>query len=47
MYIELSFEKLRRICNTQLLGCKTTEELSPLEEIIGQERAVKAIKFGC
>jgi lon-related putative ATP-dependent protease len=28
------------------LQCETTEEITPLEEIIGQERAVKALKFG-
>ena len=28
------------------MHCKTTEELSPLEEIVGQERAIRAIKFG-
>ncbi|MDH5418792.1 MAG: AAA family ATPase [Candidatus Bathyarchaeota archaeon] len=28
------------------MRCATTEELSPLEEIIGQERAVKALRFG-
>ncbi|MCK4634029.1 AAA family ATPase, partial [Candidatus Bathyarchaeota archaeon] len=26
--------------------CATTEELTPLKEIIGQERATKALKFG-
>jgi lon-related putative ATP-dependent protease len=29
-----------------LMHCETTEELSPLEVIIGQERAVKALRFG-
>jgi len=28
------------------MPCETTKELSPLEQIIGQERAVKALKFG-
>jgi lon-related putative ATP-dependent protease len=28
------------------MRCETTEEISPLEEIIGQKRAVKALKFG-
>jgi lon-related putative ATP-dependent protease len=28
------------------MSCKTTKELAPLEEIIGQERAVRALKFG-
>ena len=46
MHEELSFEKLRRACDPALMRCETTEELEPLEEIIGQERAVKALKFG-
>jgi lon-related putative ATP-dependent protease len=28
------------------MRCKTTQELAPLREIIGQERAVRALKFG-
>jgi lon-related putative ATP-dependent protease len=28
------------------MGCETTEELSQLEFIVGQERAVRALKFG-
>jgi len=43
---ELHFEKLRRECDPELMRCETTEELSPLEEIIGQGRAVKALRFG-
>lgn len=46
MPTELSFEKLRRQCDPKLMHCETTEEISPLEEIIGQKRAVKALKFG-
>ena len=43
---ELSFENLRRVCDPHILHCETTEDVLPLEEIIGQERAVKALKFG-
>ncbi len=43
---ELPVGKLRRICDPQSLGCETTEEIEPLETIIGQERAVKALEFG-
>ncbi|MDH5795907.1 MAG: AAA family ATPase, partial [Candidatus Bathyarchaeota archaeon] len=46
MPTELSFERLRRQCDPKLMHCETTEEISPLEEIIGQKRAVKALKFG-
>ncbi|MFQ5811659.1 MAG: AAA family ATPase [Anaerolineae bacterium] len=43
---ELPVDKLRRICDPQMLGCETTEEVEPLETIIGQERAVRALEFG-
>ncbi|MBU7047118.1 MAG: AAA family ATPase, partial [Theionarchaea archaeon] len=43
---ELSFESLRRVCDPQTIRCETTEDVLPLEGIIGQERAVKALKFG-
>ncbi len=43
---EISSDKLRKECDPKLMPCETTKELSPLEQIIGQERAVKALKFG-
>ena len=43
---ELSFERVRKECPPRLMRCKTSEEISPLKEIIGQERAVKALGFG-
>jgi lon-related putative ATP-dependent protease len=43
---ELSAEKIRRECTSNLMRCETTQELTPLKEIIGQERAVRALKFG-
>ncbi len=43
---ELPFEKLRRRVDPTAMGCETTRELTPLEGIIGQERAVRALKFG-
>ena len=46
MVSELSLSQLRRICNPDLLHCQSTSELTPLQEIIGQERAVRALKFG-
>jgi lon-related putative ATP-dependent protease len=46
MVNELPIEKLRRTCDPNSLQCKTTEEMAPLQEIIGQERAVRALKFG-
>jgi lon-related putative ATP-dependent protease len=46
MVDELSAEKLRRECAHDIMRCETTQELAPLQEIIGQERAVRALKFG-
>ena len=46
MVEELPVAKLRRVCDPQMLGCDTTEEMEPLETIVGQERAVRALEFG-
>jgi len=46
MVNELSPSQLRRICNPDFIHCQSTSELTPLQEIIGQERAVRALKFG-
>lgn len=43
---ELPPEKLRRTCDPNFMHCESTQDLNPLREIIGQERAVKALKFG-
>ena len=43
---EVPAEKLCLICNPDEFKFKTTKELVQWDEIIGQERAVKAIKFG-
>ncbi len=46
MVDELSAEKIRRECTSDIMPCETTKGLAPLHEIIGQERAVRALKFG-
>jgi lon-related putative ATP-dependent protease len=46
MVNELAAEKLRMKCDPNFIRCETTQELVPLEEIIGQERAARALKFG-
>jgi len=46
MIKELPVEKLRKECDPTLMRCETTGEMTPLTEIIGQERAVRALKFG-
>ncbi|MBI3354868.1 MAG: AAA family ATPase [Nitrospirae bacterium] len=43
---EIPADKLCLICNPDEFKFKTTKELTQWDEIIGQERAVKAIKFG-
>jgi len=43
---ELSPQDLRKECDPTLMRCESTEDLTPLEGIIGQERAVRALKFG-
>ncbi len=39
-------EKLRWVCDEDLLDFRTTEEIPELEGAIGQERALKSIDFG-
>jgi lon-related putative ATP-dependent protease len=46
MVTKLSVEKLRNLCDPSLMQCESTKDLAPLGEIIGQERAVRALKFG-
>lgn len=44
--IKLPPEKLRYQCDLCLFDFETTETVAPLEVMIGQERAVKAVEFG-
>lgn len=43
---ELSVKDLRSICDPTQFDFKTTEEIPPLDGVIGQERAVRAMEFG-
>ncbi len=43
---ELSAEKLRFRCNPNIFPFTTTAEVSPIDTVIGQDRAVKAVNFG-
>ena len=38
--------ELRRVVNASSLGFRTTDDLTPINGLIGQERALKAIQFG-
>ncbi len=44
--LAISPEKLRWKLDPQTLPFETTEELDPLQEIIGQDRALEAFRFG-
>ncbi len=43
---QLPLEQLRKKTDPRSLGFETTEDITPLEEFIGQKRAVSAISFG-
>ncbi|MGD0057007.1 MAG: AAA family ATPase [Methanomassiliicoccales archaeon] len=43
---ELSFERSRNSCKDVAFKCESSADLKPLEEIIGQDRALKALQFG-
>ena len=43
---KVSVGELRRSCELDVFSCMTSEEMSPLEVIVGQERAVRALQFG-
>ncbi len=43
---QLSLDQLRKKTDPRSLGFETTEDIPPLEEFIGQKRAVSAISFG-
>lgn len=42
----LDIEKYRNVYEPGKVECASTEEMRPLEEIIGQERALRALRFG-
>lgn len=44
--VELKAEDLRCLCDPDQFEFKSTAELDPLDEVIGQQRAVQAINFG-
>ncbi len=42
----LSKDELRRVCDPALFRFKTTDDLEPLVDLVGQDRALEAIRFG-
>ena len=45
-HLKVPPEKLRHRCSLDELSYKTTAEVPPLQDFIGQERAVRAMQFG-
>ena len=46
MVAELSYERLRHTCDPMVVSCHASDELQPLEAIIGQDRAIRSLNFG-
>ena len=46
MINELPAERLRNVVDPHALQCRATDTVSPMKEILGQKRAVNALKFG-
>ncbi len=46
MIAEIPIEKIYKVCNPDDVGCDTTQELTELETIVGQDRAIRAMQFG-
>ena len=46
MTTEVPVEKLRRVCEPGVLECTSSQKMQRLDTIIGQARAVKALRFG-
>ena len=43
---ELHYTQLKNICSPEDFHFQTTAELKPINDIIGQERAVNSLEFG-
>jgi len=46
MAYEVPVEKLRQVCDSQCLNFPATDGIEPLVGILGQERALRALRFG-
>ena len=42
----LTADVLRRCCDADQFDFQTTDELEPLDDSIGQARAIEAVRFG-
>ncbi|MDA1188137.1 MAG: AAA family ATPase [Chloroflexi bacterium] len=43
--LEVPVDQLRKVCDPKKLGFKTTDDIVPLEDTIGQERAISALEL--
>lgn len=43
---QLPAEKLRAVCDASVLGCESTADITPVDGVVGQERAVRSLDFG-
>src|SRR5512136_1345968 len=46
MVTQLTAENAYKVCNPDDVGCDTSQELTNLETIVGQDRAIRAMQFG-
>ena len=46
MVTELTAEKVYKVCGSDNIDCDSSQELSALETIVGQDRAIRAMQFG-
>jgi predicted ATP-dependent protease len=46
MVAELGYKQARKTCPEMSFNCESSADLTPLEEIIGQDRAMRALNFG-
>ncbi len=46
MITELTADKAYKVCGSDNIGCDSSQELTALETIVGQDRAIRAMQFG-
>src|SRR4030042_2712341 len=46
MVIELTAEKAYKVCGSDNIECDLSQELTALETVVGQDRAIRAMQFG-
>jgi lon-related putative ATP-dependent protease len=46
MVTELTADQAYKVCGSDNIGCDSSQELTPLETIVGQDRAIRAMQFG-